>query len=80
MLGICFPFGSRIRAHGAQQQIDRRGDHDPGQPARYYLVVLRGVVLKGATLEPYLDQMVFLSIFAVAVMSVAWLRLLRQEA
>jgi len=49
-------------------------------PARYYLVVLRGVVLKGATLQPYLDQMVFLSIFAVAVMSVAWLRLLRQEA
>ena len=26
-------------------------------PARYYLVVLRGVVLKGAILAPYLDQM-----------------------
>jgi ABC-2 type transport system permease protein len=49
-------------------------------PARYYLVVLRGVVVKGATLEPYLDQMAFLTIFAVTVMGVAWLRLLRQEA
>lgn len=49
-------------------------------PARYYLVVLRGVVLKGATLAPYLEQMAFLSIFAVMVMGVAWVRLLRQEA
>jgi len=49
-------------------------------PARYYLVVLRGVVLKGATLAPYSDQMAFLSTFAVAVMSIAWVRLLRQEA
>jgi ABC-2 type transport system permease protein len=49
-------------------------------PARYYLVVLRGVVIKGATLAPYLDQMAFLSVFAALVMGIAWLRLLRQEA
>ena len=49
-------------------------------PARYYLIVLRGVVLKGATLGVYLDQMVFLSIFAAVVMGIAWIRLLRQEA
>ena len=49
-------------------------------PARYYLVVLRGVVLKGASLAAYADQMAFLGLFAVAVMGVAWARLLRQEA
>jgi ABC-2 type transport system permease protein len=49
-------------------------------PARYFLVVLRGVVLKGATLAPYLDQMLFLVIFAVVVTGIAWVRLLRQEA
>jgi len=49
-------------------------------PARYYLVVLRGVVLKGATLAPYLDQMAFLAGFALIVMAVAWIRLLRQVA
>ena len=49
-------------------------------PARYYLVVLRGVVLKGATLAPYFDQMVFLTVFAVVVMGIAWIRLLKQEA
>jgi len=49
-------------------------------PARYYLVVLRGVVLKGASLAAYADQMAFLAAFAVAVMGVAWVRLLRQEA
>jgi ABC-2 type transport system permease protein len=49
-------------------------------PARYYLVVLRGVVLKGATLAPYLDQMACLSVFTVLVMGIAWTRLLRQEA
>jgi drug efflux transport system permease protein len=49
-------------------------------PARYYLVVLRGVVLKGASLAAYADQMAFLGMFALAVMGVAWVRLLRQEA
>jgi hypothetical protein len=38
------------------------------------------VVLKGATLAPYLDQMLFLVIFAVVVTGIAWVRLLRQEA
>ena len=48
-------------------------------PARYYLVVLRGVVLKGASLEPYLDQMGFLLAYAAIVMTVAWIRLVRKE-
>jgi hypothetical protein len=42
--------------------------------------VLRGVVLKGATLTPYLDQLAFLIAFAILVTGIAWLRLLRQEA
>ncbi len=49
-------------------------------PARYYLVVLRGVVLKGASLEPYLDQLAFLALYAAVIMAVAWVRLQRREA
>jgi ABC-2 type transport system permease protein len=49
-------------------------------PARYYLVVLRGIVLKGASLGPYLDQMGFLAAYALLVGAVAWMRLARKEA
>jgi len=49
-------------------------------PARYYLVVLRGIVLKGASLGPYLDQMAFLAAYALLVGAVAWMRLARKEA
>lgn len=49
-------------------------------PARYYLVVLRGVVLKGASLGPYLDQMAFLAAYALLVGAFAWARLARKEA
>jgi ABC-2 type transport system permease protein len=48
-------------------------------PARYYLVVLRGVILKGAGLDPYLDQMAGLALFAAATLGLATLRLMREE-
>jgi len=48
-------------------------------PARYFLVVLRGVVLKGAGLAPYWKDLMFLVIFAVVVMSIATFRLTRRE-
>ena len=48
-------------------------------PARYYLVILRGVILKGAGLEPYRRQMWFLALYAVLVLGIAALRLRRKE-
>jgi ABC-2 type transport system permease protein len=49
-------------------------------PARFYLVILRGIILKGAGLAPYWDQMLALTIFAVVTLSLASLRLARKEA
>jgi len=48
-------------------------------PARYFNVVLRGVILKGAGLEVYPKDMLFLTIYAVVTMSLAWIRLSRKE-
>jgi ABC-2 type transport system permease protein len=48
-------------------------------PARYYLVILRGVVIKGSGLGPYLHEMLGLSAFAVATLGLATLRLVREE-
>ncbi|MBZ5638381.1 MAG: ABC transporter permease [Acidobacteriia bacterium] len=48
-------------------------------PARYYLVILRGVILKGAGLGTYLPEMGFLALFAAAVLGIAWVRLVRRE-
>jgi ABC-2 type transport system permease protein len=48
-------------------------------PARYFLVVLRGVILKGAGLAPYGRDMLFLTIYAVVVLAVASIRLTRRE-
>ncbi len=48
-------------------------------PARYYLVILRGIVLKGASLRAYLVPLSFLAAFAAIVNGIAWLRLVRQE-
>jgi len=47
-------------------------------PARYYLVTLRGIVLKGTNLVPYLDQVAFLSIYALVVLGVASARFARR--
>ena len=49
-------------------------------PARYFLVVLRGIILKGAGLLPYRDQMAFLIIYALVVLGIAYARLSRDEA
>jgi ABC-2 type transport system permease protein len=49
-------------------------------PARYYLHVLRGVILKGAGLVPYHDQMLFLVLYAAVVFGIASIRLAREEA
>jgi ABC-2 type transport system permease protein len=49
-------------------------------PARYYLVILRGIILKGSGLGPYLDQMAFLAVFALVFMVLASVRLAREAA
>lgn len=47
-------------------------------PARYYLVVLRGIILKGAGLAPYAREMAFLGIYAAAVLALSAVRLGRR--
>ncbi len=49
-------------------------------PARYFLVVLRGVILKGAGLAPYLTDLGFLLAYALVVLGLAFARLTRKEA
>ena len=49
-------------------------------PARYFLVALRGVILKGAGLGPYWRDLGFLSLYAVLVMGIAYFRLTRRKA
>jgi ABC-2 type transport system permease protein len=49
-------------------------------PARYFLVVLRGVILKGADLLPYWRDMAFLLAYAAVVLGIAYARLTRREA
>ena len=49
-------------------------------PARYFLVALRAVVLKGADLGAFWQDMVALVIFATVAMGLASLRLRRQWA
>ncbi|HEU4403176.1 MAG TPA: ABC transporter permease [Candidatus Polarisedimenticolia bacterium] len=48
-------------------------------PARYFLVVLRGIILKGSGLAPYWHDMVFLLLYAVVVLGIAYTRLVRRE-
>jgi drug efflux transport system permease protein len=48
-------------------------------PARYFLVALRGVILKGSGLGPYWRDVLFLSLFATAVLGVSYFRLTRRE-
>jgi ABC-2 type transport system permease protein len=46
-------------------------------PARYFLEVLRDVMLKGAPVSVYWDQLVFLAVFAAVVLGAGTLRLRR---
>jgi ABC-2 type transport system permease protein len=48
-------------------------------PARYFLVVLRGVILKGAGLAPYVADLSFLLVYALVVLGLAFVRLTRKE-
>jgi ABC-2 type transport system permease protein len=49
-------------------------------PARYYLVILRGIILKGAGLAAFPEQLTFLLLYATATMALAWVRLNRGGA
>jgi len=48
-------------------------------PARYFLVVVRGVILKGAGLAPYGKDLAFLALYALVVLGIAYARLTRKE-
>jgi ABC-2 type transport system permease protein len=49
-------------------------------PARYFLVILRGIILKGEGLATYWPQVGALGLYALAVVTLASLRLARREA
>jgi drug efflux transport system permease protein len=49
-------------------------------PARYFLVALRGIVLKGTGPASFLGDLVALGVFAVVILGLASLRLRRQWA
>jgi len=49
-------------------------------PARYFLVILRGIILKGEGLATYWPQVVALVVYGVASVTLASLRLARREA
>jgi ABC-2 type transport system permease protein len=49
-------------------------------PARYFLVVLRGIVLKGVGPEALVEDLAALGVFAAAVLALASLRLRREWA
>jgi ABC-2 type transport system permease protein len=48
-------------------------------PARYFNVILRGVILKGAGLTSYLQDMAFLILYASVMLGVSYARLTRKE-
>jgi drug efflux transport system permease protein len=48
-------------------------------PARYYLVILRGIILKGSGLGPYWEQLGYLALFALLTLGLASLRLVKDE-
>ena len=49
-------------------------------PARYFLVVLRGIILKGAGLGPYWQDLAFLVLYATVVLTLAYSRLTRRDS
>jgi ABC-2 type transport system permease protein len=49
-------------------------------PARYFNVILRGVILKGAGLVDYLRDMAFLLLYASVMLGISYARLTRKEA
>ncbi len=49
-------------------------------PARYFLVALRAIVLKGADITAFWQEMMALAIFATVALGLASLRLRREWA
>jgi ABC-2 type transport system permease protein len=49
-------------------------------PARYFLVTLRGILLKGVGWEAWWDQLLAMAVFATVILGLASLRLRRQWA
>jgi ABC-2 type transport system permease protein len=47
-------------------------------PAKFFLVVLRSVILKGAGLSAFWDQLLFMAIFAAGMITISSMRLLRK--
>jgi ABC-2 type transport system permease protein len=44
-------------------------------PARYFLVIVRGIILKGASLTSFLPDLGFLLLYGAVVLGIAWRRL-----
>jgi ABC-2 type transport system permease protein len=68
--GFIFPIGSMPRALQLVTHL---------VPARYFLVALRGIVLKGTPLEHLLPQLGALAVYAAAMLGLASARLARQR-
>jgi ABC-2 type transport system permease protein len=49
-------------------------------PARYFLVALRGIVLKGASVTTLVVPLAALLVYALAVLSLSSVRLARERA
>jgi ABC-2 type transport system permease protein len=69
--GFIFPINSMPRALQVITHL---------VPARYFLVALRGIVLKGTALHSLLPQLAALSLYAAAMIGLASLRLARERA
>ena len=48
-------------------------------PARYFLVISRGIILKGAPLTAFLGDLGFLLLYGAVVLALAWRRLAKAE-
>jgi ABC-2 type transport system permease protein len=48
-------------------------------PARYFITIVRGVILKGADLGPHLRDMAFLALYAATMLGIAFARLRRRD-
>jgi drug efflux transport system permease protein len=69
--GFIFPISSMPRALQLVTNL---------VPARYFLIALRGIVLKGVPLATLIVPLVAMSIYAAAMLSLASLRLARERA
>jgi len=68
--GFIFPINSMPRALQIVTHV---------VPARYFLIALRGIVLKGTALGPLLPQLAALTVYAAAMLGLASLRLARER-